>query len=668
MNIHPLPHRSPKQSYPRAVPSMPSLRADARRELVVRRSTTVADLSASADSSLAYLAPSPPLNARSFNETTDQLSRDGSRRKTRRYGYDFNQDLSLDYQPSTGDATDDRRRNSFLPSIHTQEESHLNSITIRTPSSTYSSSLYTPEFDFEFPQPPAISPDLNAHKDSPLFTVEETCQVKDFLRRRQGTIDSIQKIVPLTATFVTSNNTRRIPSSSALSVVGHDGPGVDSSWTENWKEQELGDFSWEACEGEVDANHSEDTHNLLDKMGLLDDKNGGALNVSVATRPIRVSKIPAPHRKNMDDVSVVLSALRSSIDSEDSGAKAPMRKWTLDDDPDRDRGFQQELRKRLRTKSTPEIARRREASAFYTSSPGTSNSTPPSRPYIRDVALEKRAISSQVSLTQKSALALRPSRSSGGLRDPHILGPPQNPGTKHAVNVQNAVHERSFAFERLESSISKLQTHDPNHSRKQSQVYPPNGQIIHHNSRLNALPSMPSKIPMRGPLEIRKPTMHAFPSRERLSERLHAQPQPSLRSSDLGEGYFHTRSPSAPAAVASPKPKLPAAPPCSLHEMRPVPAARNDSFRSYAARKHDAPQPPPVPPLPPIGKQSKAEGLRSFMDVTPEQKPRHTHTRSRSSMAAAAVHAQKARKMLVRASISVANWGKGLARSGSKKV
>lgn len=666
------PNSSPMRKYPRVAPSMPSLQTHGRREAVVRRSTTLADLSTATESSLPYLAPSPPLNGHYSNDTEGQLSREGSRRKARRYGFDFNHGLSLEHkQFQTDDTTGDRQKSSVLPLIHTQDDAYMNSAAIRTPSSTYSSSLYTSEPDFEFLQPPVTSPDLNAHRDSPLYTVEETCQVRDFLTKRWGAIDSVKTTMPLPIS-ITSNTTQKTPSYAALpvSIAGDERTGV--KWIEHWKEQELGDFSWEAYEGELeveDQSHDEDTHNLLGKMDLLDNRNGGAPDASVSSRTTRASKIPLPGavkplKENADDVSVVLSALRSSIDSQDSNAKVPGEKHS-DQDPDRDRGLRQELRKRLKTKSNPEFAGyspRREASIFYMPSSGVANNNSTS-PLHKDEMSGQRAISSQVAPTRKPASALRPSRSSSGLRDARVR--PQNPSIRHAANVQDVVHKRSFAFEKLESSISKLQTHSPDHVRGKSQVYPASGHTARRNHRMDPLPFAPSKkAPILEPLETGKPAMYRA-SRERSSERL--QSQPLVRSRDR-EGYFHARSPSAPAAVLSPKPVIPPVPALSRREMHPAPGTYNDSFKRHVTHKSDnSQQAPPIPPLPPTGKQGTTEGLRSFMDVTPEQKPRHTHTRSRSSMASAAAQAQKARKMLVRASISVANWGKGLARSGSKK-
>lgn len=317
---------------------------------------------------------------------------------------------------------------------------------------------------------------------------------------------------------------------------------------------------------------------------------------------------------------------------------------------------------RLRTKSSPEaagIARRREASIFHLSNSGITHTRSSPPPRAKNASLDRRLLPEPAVPIQQCASTVRSSQSSNSFGDGRILVPPHNLSLRNTVNVRDLTRKQSFAFERLESSISKLQVHSPHQTEPQPVIRPKN--------KLEALPITPSEMALaaraRNSSTVMKPTINAA-SRARSSER--SQPPHASRGrTNHGDRHSHTRSPSAPAAVVSPNPKLPSAPPFSLSQVRSVPTSHDDFYKRFGANNPGVLPPPPLPTPPP--KQTNAEGLRSFMDVTPEQKPRPTHTRSRSSMAGAAAHAEKARKMLMRASISVANWGKGLTRSGSKK-
>jgi hypothetical protein len=246
---------------------------------------------------------------------------------------------------------------------------------------------------------------------------------------------------------------------------------------------------------------------------------------------------------------------------------------------------------------------------------------------------------------------------------PPTLHSPKSPGdfkeapiTSRYNNMKRTPEprgQRSSAFDRLESSISKLQTHSP-HQRQQSQAYSP---PVPPKDRMNAFSLTPSKrnLNRRSGVVRKKPSVVPLPT-----EHLAFEPQIGSHIPDahpvpinFPNRPFRARSPSAPASVARPTIKPHLAPGSSLRPHAP----HNGSFGSNI----------PQPTLPPPLKKSNPDGFKSFMDITPEQKPRQIHARSRSSMAGAAFHAEKARKLLARASSSIASWGKGLARSSSKK-
>lgn len=204
--------------------------------------------------------------------------------------------------------------------------------------------------------------------------------------------------------------------------------------------------------------------------------------------------------------------------------------------------------------------------------------------------------------------------------------PRYNPGAKHMSDTHGP---RSPAFERLESSISKLQMHSPRRpqqSRSYAPSVPPKDIVSSPLSRRNLtrISGVVKKKPTISPPPIEEPQVGSH------IPNAHTVPK------NLRNKHFHVRSPSAPASVFAP------------HDVD-------------ASLGRDVP-----PSL--SQEKTNVEGFRSFMDMTPVQKPRHTHIRSRSSMASAAFHAEKARKLLARASSSIASWGKGLGWSSSRKA
>jgi hypothetical protein len=222
---------------------------------------------------------------------------------------------------------------------------------------------------------------------------------------------------------------------------------------------------------------------------------------------------------------------------------------------------------------------------------------------------------------------------------------PYIPGAKHMTDPHSS---RISALERLESSISKLQTHSPCLPQQVRSYAPPvppkdNVGIYSRNFRRS------SGVTKRKPILISSP-MGRFAPELQLNS---STPNVHAGSKNCRDKHFHVRSPSAPVPVmnVAMKPRLALG--FSVHEKRP------DVLHNELLRRNV------LPSL--SSDKANAEGIRSFMDMTPEQKPRHTHIRSRSSMASAALHAEKARKLLARASSKFASWGKGLSWTSSRK-
>jgi hypothetical protein len=627
------------QGYPRGLPATPSLRTGAKKTAAVRRATTVFDLPTTVESSLPYLAPRPPPVVRSSSETVAAKSSRDVSRKDRRYGYDFEHELSLAHKQPLDEVPADGRRNSFLPSIHGQESEDIRMdwSANRTPSSTYSSSLYTTEFDFEFPQPP-LSPDLGAYKDCPMFTEEETSQVKNFLRNRWGTIDVIEQTAPTAAPRNTARNLPpSVPGPFPISIVG-DETGDDPSWTEYWDGKRLGDFSWECDDSGESDNKDEGTHNILGQMGLLNDVDDDSRNFSLG-QSNKVSRIPVRRsefvKEDLGDVSVVLSALRSSINLDYSGDRVK----GLDDDADDDKELWDEMRMRLRARSWLSASCKRENSVIQVSSP-TMVASKSSQ--ARNISSNDIALPSPRTSSRKLSRTLHTSQSSRDFGEARIA-------QRYKLRARNTADSGGLgpsAFERLETSVSKLHTHSPHQPPRFESQLP----TVPPKDKLNPLPSSKKNLNRNSGILKRTPVGAALP--------LASEPQIGSHQSkgqavpkNLGDRHFHARSPSAPASVVGPTQKSHLAPAFSVR-------------RPYASHDESLERSIPRPASP---KKSNIEGYRSFMDITPEQKPRRTHNRSRTSIAGAVFNAEKARKLLARASSSIASWGKGLARSNSKK-
>lgn len=643
----------PERGYSRT-PSVPSLRVIAREKAVIRRGTADFNLPVTDDSSSPYLIPSQPGVIRSPKTTvTARSSRKDSHKERRRYGLDFDRELSLAHKQILDEVATDRRRDSFLPSFHTQElgDAFANMSTSCTASSTYSVSLYPSEFDLEFPQPP-LSPDIGAYKDCPMFTEQETCQVKKFLRNWRGANDSIEHTAPALPAPTDIRMASSVVDSSTPVPTASNKTASDLSWTGYWDGIGFGDFSWEAYDGSGDTDDKErgSSHDLLGKTGHLSDNGRNASPgrvdkiISASGLPKTLSGILTPVTEDLDEVSVVLTALRSSIALDDSGEQLK----SSDDDADRDKTLWKELRVRLKPRSSlaiPQVPRKREDSVIHVASPAVVASK---------LFQERNVFSSNTDSTRTPARGLPPTLHSPKSSDhpgEACIALRYDHGAKDATS---ALRPRPSALDRLESSISKLQTHSPRQ----------------HQLPQSRSPPVPPKDRVRVP-----PVTHSPPNQSRRSDIIrkkpsivaplpmkHFEPKPRIYSHSpnaqaapmhITDRPFHARSPSAPASVADPT-------------MRPH-LAPAFTIRSYAPQtgplKGDLSQPTP----PPLLKKKNREGFRSFMDITPEKKPRQIHARSRSSMAGAVFHAEKARKLLARASSSIASWSKGLARSGSRK-
>lgn len=626
------------QKYPHMRPSLPILRTGVQKTTAAAlRTTTVFELPAIVDSSLPYLPP-PAVRFSSKTATLRKASN-----KDRRDGFDFELDLTLAQKRFLDNVTAGGRRNSFLPSIHTQgpEDAQVDWNPSRTPSSTYSSSIYTSEFDFEFPQPP-VSPDIGAYKDFPIFTEDETSQVRNFLRKRWGAIDTIDQTKQTTSRITT----KKPPVSVPVSAVGNEMVN-DPRWTGYWDTNELGDFSWEASDGSAESTDNKGTHNMLGQMGFLHNiKNDGREFSPRQTYEFGpMSKIPVstfkpniPAKDDLDDVSVVLSALRSSINLDDFGE----REKCLDDGADHDNDLREEVRIRLKTKGFMAASYKRDKPVVRIPSPGVVTSKLPQGKNI----LSNGEVFSPNTPSQKPPPTQKVRGDFGEVR----ISVPRHHGARHTVNANTPLPP---AFERLESSVSKLQALGCPQPRRLRSHLPP----VPPKDKLDDLPLPPSKDKLKRKSGIMKGKMVAnIPQIPHSDSEPQNGPQMSSGKAPLrkfGDRDFHARSPSASASVAGAT---------SRAHLTPFSIGRPNASHSQLY-EHNIPQPHPFPQA----MQSNAEGFKSFIDITPEQKPRRTHNRSRSSIAGAVFHAEKARKLLARASSGIASWGKGLARSSSKK-
>ncbi|KAJ7096416.1 hypothetical protein C8R44DRAFT_377597 [Mycena epipterygia] len=128
-----------------------------------------------------------------------------------------------------------------------------------TPQATYAetesdASSFYQDLDLEFPQPPA-SPALRRMQSSPLFTPDETNAVREFLRKRWGTVKASQDV--------------------------RSSPAV----TARISEQELSDFSWDAESPECGVEAGPDTRKCTNAPVDIDlELQGEALIQAGASR------------------------------------------------------------------------------------------------------------------------------------------------------------------------------------------------------------------------------------------------------------------------------------------------------------------------------------------------------------------------------------------------
>ncbi|KAF7985116.1 hypothetical protein HWV62_9025 [Athelia sp. TMB] len=381
-------------------------------------------------------------------------------------------------------------------------------------------------------------------------------------------------------------------------------PGEDMGiWEEKWPHATPQDFSWEAEEKKATA----ENRDLLEKLGLLEDdqpERGGFF----ADHPLSTSS--PPRRTRIDDVSATLTALRSSPQS-------VSRSQESGDSGDRDNALRDELRKRLQSQRSIEVIRPRATA-------------------IRRPVSTSPAHARARSFDQKS-FPPSPCPPVPTMRRPMASLHTPSSSSEYGearISVQDPMDssQHSLALERLETSLTRLQAHSP--------------------------ASTPTKMPPqpRSPGILKKPKV---PPRDMVMHS--ARPRPAARSKShvampahrTREQLQHARSGSAPESAAR----------------RPTMLIPADPFRASRGMAQDTFDSVPL----------EADGMRSFMNFTPEPMDlslpahgllgnAHVRSRSRASVAgAAASQAERARKLLARASSSFFSWGRGLRRSKSER-
>ncbi|KZP17980.1 hypothetical protein FIBSPDRAFT_956725 [Athelia psychrophila] len=574
------PRLAPSHGLPTYAPSRPAHSQAAIKDSPTTRATNCWRATVCSSKDEQFRPPVPPLAHRSRSDpaaSEPKLER-------RKCMYNVDKQLTLAQKILFDASPEGRQQGPLLPPIHTED---LNNIfmdgpTSLTPSSTYSSSLYTSELDHQFPMPPATTPDVSGYTDSPMFSEAETCEVREFLRKRWGSVDAGDNI-----------QTEKLLLSSIPGSVGSYAEDTEL-WDDRWPRDIPQDFSWEMEEGKVNA----ENRDLLEQLGLLEDKKSERTGF-LAEHPLSTSS--PPRRVRTDDVSATLTALRSSPQSLNPSQESG-------DSGDRDNALREELRTRLRSQRSTEFMRPR---ASNIRRPASTNFSP-----LRNISFDHKPLPPPpcppVPANHRPIATLHTPSSSGEYGEARI-----------SVQLAAAPSEHSVALERLENSLSRLQAHSPASTPTKAQVPPRSPGIL--------------KKPKTLPLDV---AAH------------YADPRPVARANtsvhQKHERQQHSRSPSAPeCAVRRPALRVPADP------FRASRGAGPDVFDG-------------VPP-------ADAEGMRSFMNITPEPRdlslPAHGPLmayRSRTSTAEVTVGpAEKARKLLARASVSIVNWGRSLSRTRS---
>ena len=636
-----------RRRHPRNHPSLSGLHTDSREQIPVHhitgRGDALFELPAAEKSTASLLAKSPS-HSRSSSIDSHMTS---TKEHNRRRACNFGQELSLAYRElMEHQARVKHSAQTILPPIETQEIGYYTySPPSRTPSSTYSSSLYTTDdAELGFSLPPAASLDLLGFcKDAPMFS-EETGQINSFLREKYSTFDGNFP------TFICPRNPpSSVPSSLSPPLRSSHETGVDLNWTPDWDGTGLGDFSWEACSQDHDEDETDDANNILGKMGLLDDgvrpprPHSSTLKLK---SPLPVTHLKTVNEDDVDEVSIVLDALRSTFDLgsferehtanvEDSGSE--------DDLGSQDNISKAKLASHLAEKKSQEVTEVAQRGVVFPASCSETYITPPP---------------TQPPEFYRSQLCYQP-------------------------HSQQTTSRQSSAYERLESSISRLnefgsreqiQRSYPDHS---APPVPPK-----HRTQNSFLPVAPktylgrsSSIMGRWPSDdtLSQTAKFAGEPRHQAVRHVHRSTSTQTMRNVYNGGAKNRHDPhsSVPLLSYFQGPTKPSNPFSMRRPIRKESLGRLKNHKGATASANS--------------RHNSAQGLQSFMDsdISREDDTRHL-SRARLSQFPPLIraaghpektkklsgHSEKARKLLARASSTMADFGKGIARAvsyGSKK-
>ena len=646
--------------YPPNHPSLPGLRTESREKIPIHhiRANTLFEPPATAP-----LIAKSPAHSRSSSVDSQMTS---TKDYNRRQACDFGQELALAYRELMEQQTKVKRpAQTIFPPVRTQEIGfYTYSPPSRTPSSTYSSSLYTTDDGgLDFPLPPVASPDiLGFCNDSPTFS-EDTGQINSFLREKYSTFDrrSPTLICP-------RNPPSSVPISLNPPLRSSRDTGIDLNWTPDWDGTGFGDFSWEACSQDNGEDETNDTDNILGKIELLDAGVRPSRlypNTLKPKSPLLATHLKTVNEDEVDEVSIVLDALRSTFDLgvpdvEDSGSE--------DDLGNISRAEPSRLGER-RSQEVAEVAQR---DAVLT--------LPASCPESRTLYDSGDRRTMRLSLP----------------REMHITPPPTPPPDFYKPQLcyqplsRQTTSKQSSAYERLESSISRL--NEFGYREQIQRSYPD-----------RSAPAVPPKdgiqdsfLPVASKTCLsccsgivrRKPSYDTISQTAKYAGERHREAGRHVhRSTSLqtvrtveyndrekNRHNPHTRPPSVPLLSYFQGPTKPSTP---FSIRRPI--RRPIRKESLGRLKHKGAM------ASENSRHSSAQGLMSFMesDIYREDDTRHV-SRARFSQFPPLVnttghsgkakklsaHSEKARKLLARASSTMTNLGKGIARVvsyGSKK-
>jgi len=497
-----------------------------------------------------------------------------------------------------------------------------------TPLATYAgtdsdtSSLYQ-DIESEFPNPPSSHPALRRMQSSPLFTLEQTSAVREFLRKRWSTKvktkgdHSNMGVPPLVS-----------PTMSPILDGDH----------EKWTGRGRRDFSWEAespiCIGfENGGCNGYGRGNGLARELALEVADEAWLRVGDIT-PVaelkggevyqnnRASRIPEDGDVTEDGLSLVLRSLRTGklVSCRDASKQKMVIRglgMPLDVVPN-------PVAQVTDSRDNLDSDERGESITPQNRVPSTSH-IGPSQNLLENPSLSK---------SHKYG-RFTPSLTSS--RMPHIIrkvvsmrfSPKQHdgPSTLHSHCLPKSrsvkfVPESSNAFDRLELSMEKLKTYQPpQHSTSKSRSFGCGGRESQFSE------TQPDGVACGRPLS---PPSLASAGRKKPSHR------PRLSVPLAGFGFSNPTTPGNTLNAdlsASSGPRVLAAP-----------------FMHRTTRSQ------PLNLIPPTATKA-VQVLKSFIDLTPEQEVRHESS--------AGMRKERVRKLLARASNGVFGWGKNLTRKGS---